>query len=54
MVEGISRALLNAKWQVLFKGILFGGSQITHILFVNNILIFFDGPNKEMESVLAF
>ena len=44
VVEGLSRALLSAKSNGVFRGISFGNDiSLTHVLFVDDIVMITDG-----------
>ena len=44
VAEGLSRALLSAKMNGIFRGISFGNNiSLTHVLFVDDIVMITDG-----------
>ena len=52
VAEGLSRALLDAKQRGFFRGIKIAANlNITHLLFVDDILIFYNGSIKEAERL---
>ena len=52
VVEGLSRAILDAKGRGLFEGLrLSTNTSITHLLFVDNILILFKDSKREAERL---
>ena len=51
VAEGLSRALLAAKSTGFFKGISFGNISLTHVLFVDDIVMITDGSNQSLSSL---
>jgi hypothetical protein len=52
VVEGLSRALEEAKRQGEFQGIYISQNlQITHLLFVDDVLIFFNGSRGDADKL---
>ena len=52
VAEGLSRALLDAKRRGLFQGIkITTNLNITHLLFIDGILIFCNGSIREVERL---
>ena len=52
VVEGLSRAILDAKRRGLFEGIKIATNlNITHLLFVDDILIFYNDSIREAERL---
>jgi hypothetical protein len=48
VVEGISRAIIDVKSFGSFKGVKIGGTFfLSHILFMYDILIFYDGSRRD-------
>ena len=55
VAEGLSRALLDEKRRGLFEGIKISTNlNITHLLFVDDILIFCKGSIREAERLKNF
>jgi hypothetical protein len=51
IVEGLSRLLKEALENGSFKGVIIGQSyNITHLLFVDDILIFYEGSRRVVEK----
>ena len=52
VVEGLSRALLSAKFNGVFKGISFGNNiSLTHVLFVDDIVMITDGSAQSLSTL---
>ena len=52
VAEGMSMAILDAKRRSIFEGIRISTNlNITHLLFVDNILIFYNESFKEAENI---
>ena len=51
VADGSSRALLNTKRIGVLKGIKIGSNNLSHLLFVNNILLFCDGFKQDASKL---